>query len=144
MSDLSTIPPDEDQPEHVLDIYLFPGDIYWGDSQTRIITILGSCVSITLWHPQRREGGMCHFLLPSRNGLRTETLSGRYGEEEKSLGGLKTIGTTNVERARIMLEKSGISVQAIDAGGALYRKIVFQLWNGNVWVRSQKNSQPSV
>jgi chemotaxis protein CheD len=31
-----------------------------------IRTVLGSCVSITLWHPVKRVGGMCHFLLPTR------------------------------------------------------------------------------
>ena len=30
----------------------------------RIYTLLGSCVAITLWHPVRQIGGMCHYLLP--------------------------------------------------------------------------------
>ncbi len=43
--------------------------------------MLGSCVSITLWHPQRRLGGMCHYLLPSRKEARALAPDGRYGEE---------------------------------------------------------------
>ncbi|GAB3034467.1 chemoreceptor glutamine deamidase CheD [Bowmanella dokdonensis] len=29
-------------------------------------TLLGSCVAITLWHPGKHFGGMCHFVLPRR------------------------------------------------------------------------------
>ncbi len=49
-----------------IDVFLQPGDVYFGDRHTRLRTILGSCVSITLWHPQRLLGGMCHFILPAR------------------------------------------------------------------------------
>ena len=56
----------------------------------------------------------------------------------------KTIGTTNIEKAKSMLERIGVHVEAIDVGGALYRKIVFQLWNGSVWVRRQKTDLPAV
>lgn len=65
----------------VIDIFLRPGEFYFGDRDTRIRTILGSCVAITLWNPQRRIGGMCHFMLPSRGTSRGATLDGRYGDE---------------------------------------------------------------
>lgn len=48
-------------------------------------TLLGSCVSVTLWHPQRRIGGMCHFMLPGRhrNAHHRDAhhLDGRYAED---------------------------------------------------------------
>ncbi|AXE32681.1 chemotaxis protein CheD [Chromobacterium phragmitis] len=62
-------------------VFLHPGEWHFGDSQTRIRTLLGSCVSITLWHPQARVGGMCHYLLAQRPPHRGEALSGRYGDE---------------------------------------------------------------
>ncbi|MCD0491721.1 chemotaxis protein CheD [Chromobacterium violaceum] len=62
-------------------VFLHPGDWHFGDSQTRIRTLLGSCVSITLWHPQAKVGGMCHYLLAQRTPHRGESLSGRYGDE---------------------------------------------------------------
>lgn len=69
------------KPPHVIDIFLLPGEIYFGDQNTRIRTLLGSCVAITLWHPRRLIGGMCHFMLPSR-GRKTEgDLDGRYADE---------------------------------------------------------------
>lgn len=42
---------------------IHPGDWYFGDEFERLHTILGSCVAVTLWHPQLRIGGMCHYLL---------------------------------------------------------------------------------
>lgn len=69
------------KPDHVIEIYLQPGDFYFGDVNTRIRTILGSCVSITMWHPTRLIGGMCHFLLPSRANKAGPTLDGHYADE---------------------------------------------------------------
>lgn len=64
-----------------MDIFLQPGDFYFGDKDIRIRTLLGSCVSLTLWHPTRRIGGMCHYLLPFRAGREAHALDGRYAEE---------------------------------------------------------------
>lgn len=55
------------KPAHVIEIFLQPGDFYFGDRDTRIRTILGSCVAITIWHPSMLIGGMCHFVLPTRH-----------------------------------------------------------------------------
>lgn len=69
------------KPDHVMEIFLQPGDFYFGDVNTRIRTILGSCVSITMWHPTRLIGGMCHFQLPSRPKKSGTTLDGHYADE---------------------------------------------------------------
>lgn len=71
------------KPDHIMEIFLQPGEFYFGDESTRIRTLLGSCVSITLWHPARRIGGMCHYMLPSRGGKGRCTVSpdGRYADE---------------------------------------------------------------
>jgi chemotaxis protein CheD len=69
-------------PEFVLDIFLQPGDLYFGDRETRIRTLLGSCVAITLWHPRLLIGGMCHYLLPGcRQWKQGDKLDGRYADE---------------------------------------------------------------
>jgi chemotaxis protein CheD len=68
-------------PTNMIDIFLQPGEFFFGDRQTRIRTLLGSCVSITMWHPKKLIGGMCHFLLPTRADKRTDKLDGRYGDE---------------------------------------------------------------
>jgi len=35
-----------------LEIFLHQGEVYFGDRDTRIRTVLGSCVAITMWHPE--------------------------------------------------------------------------------------------
>nr|WP_255631695.1 chemotaxis protein CheD [Rhodoferax sp. U2-2l] len=65
-----------------MDIFLQPGELFVGDSAFQIRTILGSCVSITLWHPRLHIGGMSHFLLPTRTvPVAGHVLDGRYGDE---------------------------------------------------------------
>lgn len=73
------------KPAHVIEIYLQPGELWFGDENTRIRTILGSCVAITLWHPRRRIGGMCHYMLPNRVRARDAALDGRYADEAMAL-----------------------------------------------------------
>ncbi|MBD9358468.1 chemotaxis protein CheD [Methylomonas albis] len=70
------------KPDFFIDIFLQPGELYFGDSETRIRTVLGSCVAITLWHPTRRIGGMCHFMLPGNRRIqRHKGLDGRYADD---------------------------------------------------------------
>ncbi len=63
------------------EVYLQPGEVFFGDASVRVRTVLGSCVSITLWHPQRHLGGMCHYMLPERPRPSGGRADGRYGPE---------------------------------------------------------------
>lgn len=45
-------------------IHLAAGDFYFGQGDLTLRTVLGSCVTITLWHTALRMGGMSHCLLP--------------------------------------------------------------------------------
>jgi chemotaxis protein CheD len=51
---------------HTIDIFLKQGAVYFGDRDTHIRTVLGSCVAVTMWHPELLIGGMCHYMLPTR------------------------------------------------------------------------------
>jgi chemotaxis protein CheD len=77
-----------------IEIYLKPGEFHFGGGNARIHTLLGSCVAITLWHPVLHVGGMCHFLLPSRDGRPSSGLDGRYADEAMQLF-LQEIGQRN-------------------------------------------------
>ncbi|GAO37388.1 chemotaxis protein CheD [Sulfuricella sp. T08] len=68
-----------------VEIYLKPGEFQFGGGSTRMHTLLGSCVAITLWHPVLHIGGMCHFMLPSRGGQQSSGLDGRYADEAMQL-----------------------------------------------------------
>lgn len=78
-------------------IFLSPGEHFVGDARHRVRTLLGSCVSITLWQPERRVGAMSHFLLAERGAQRGNApreLDGRYGTEalQLMLQGLAKLG----------------------------------------------------
>jgi len=68
-----------------IDIFLQPGEYFVGDSRHQLRTLLGSCVSVTLWHPGRRIGAMSHFLLATRPRPPQAALDGRYGDEAFAL-----------------------------------------------------------
>jgi chemotaxis protein CheD len=68
-----------------VEVFLQPGEYFVGDATHRIRTLLGSCVSVTLWCPLRRIGAMSHFLLatrgPGRRMLDFGAQDSRYGDE---------------------------------------------------------------
>ena len=68
-------------------VFLQPGEFFVGDASHRIRTLLGSCVSVTLWAPRQHVGAMSHFLLARRGrALRGgECQDGRYGDEALEL-----------------------------------------------------------
>jgi chemotaxis protein CheD len=72
-------------PEGVETVVLGAGDFHFGGGRTRISTLLGSCVSITLWHPRQRIGGMCHFMMTERQRAPDIALDGRYADEAFAL-----------------------------------------------------------
>lgn len=64
-------------------VFLHPGEFCFTSKQSHIHTLLGSCISITLWHPKLHIGGMCHFTLPRYPGARSEDRKrdGRYADD---------------------------------------------------------------
>lgn len=53
---------------------LQPGEFHFTHGNVRVHTLLGSCIAITLWHPQKHLGGMCHYMLPCSNSSNRLTL----------------------------------------------------------------------
>jgi chemotaxis protein CheD len=73
------------KPAHTVDIFLQPGEVYFGGRDTRIRTLLGSCVAIVMWHPGMLAGGMCHYMLPGAPAGKRAALDGRYADEAMEL-----------------------------------------------------------
>jgi len=147
------------------DRVLNPGEYAVGEAPLRMRTLLGSCVSITLWHPQRRVGAMSHFLLAARSPSQQGVPDARYGEEALALmlrqlhkrgiapaeceakifgggtmfpdqpAGGQQIGRRNGEAARDLLLAHGIRVHSESLFGNGHRQMVFDLSTGDVWVR---------
>jgi len=165
-----------DEPEFFVEIFLQPGEFYWGESDVRIRTILGSCVAICLWNSRRQSGGMCHFLLPGNTKGEVYTDKekkrdiARYSEDAMGLflkeiqkngsnpreydakifgGGCllcdengeedrEGVGRRNIQSAKDLLGKNGFRLVAEDVGGNYHRKIFFDLWNGEVWMKKTR------
>lgn len=69
-------------PAELTEVLLQPGQWWFGGGATRLRTVLGSCVAVTLWHPEWRVGGMCHYMLPvDPSAAARASLDGRYGDE---------------------------------------------------------------
>lgn len=51
-------------------VYLKAGEMHYTKEPTVVITVLGSCLSVTMYSPRHRIGGICHGLLPECAGKR--------------------------------------------------------------------------
>lgn len=153
-------------------IVLMPGQMHIGAHAGSVRTLLGSCVAITLWHPARRIGGMCHFLLPSRTRRASEPADGRYGDEAveamvASLKALRTapedcvahlyggadtmsgisaakfnIGERNIEQGWTLIDRYGFRLDGVDVGEDIPRMVSLSLGNGTVAMRRGTGSAP--
>jgi chemotaxis protein CheD len=148
------------------EIFLNPGEFYFGDDKNNIGTILGSCIAICLWHPRLHIGGMSHFVLPNRQVPLESDQIGRYAGGciqlflahtqsrgtmlkdyiAKIFGGSNTleelvkndgdsIGERNAQAAMQLLMEQGVNINVADVGESGYRRITFDLSNGDVWVK---------
>ncbi|MGI5240881.1 chemotaxis protein CheD [Dactylosporangium sp. CA-139066] len=145
------------------DVFLHPGEFRFAETGTVLATLLGSCVAVSLWHPGRRIGGLCHFMLPGRSGDWPQAAArpdGRFAEDAFALFGreLARTGTrppqyhakifggaaqlladgvaaANVRAGLALLERHGFTLAARDVGGTGARVLRFDLATGDVWVR---------
>lgn len=146
-----------------LRFYLHPGQLFVSPETYAVTTILGSCVSVCLWDPSTKIGGINHFLLPVDGGDDQSSL--RFGnlavreliEEVLTAGGeqgrLKAklfggacvleafrnrenhLGSKNVQIAREVLNSADIPIIGQDVGGHRGRKLIFHTDNGSAWVK---------
>ena len=147
-----------------MNIFLEPGGLYISEEPAIVSTILGSCVSVTIYSRRLMIGGICHALLPRRrtlNGTGTlryvdsaisymlqkfETIGIRKGEMEvKLLGGAdvfdhmgghtKSVGQQNRETALEIIKSENLNLSVSDVGGNLGRKIHFYTDTGQILVK---------
>ncbi len=151
--------------QRTVEVFLQPGEFFWGDRFSRIWTILGSCVAVCVWNEGRQVGGMNHILLPgiSPDGAKIQGAPAKYAVDAidvflkemrreklaphtfvaKVFGGSSlmesvrhSVGVKNAESVRSLLAAAGIPVVAEDLGGSGHRKVIFNLDDGSAWVRN--------
>ena len=154
------------------ELVLMPGQMHLGHRVSRLRTLLGSCVAITLWHEARRIGGMCHFLLPTRNRNPGQPLDGRYGDEavEAMVTALRRLGTEpadyichlyggadtmpdganlkfnvgerNIEKGWSLIDQHGFQLEGVDVGEDVPRTVMLALADGEVTMRRGQGRAP--
>jgi chemotaxis protein methyltransferase CheR len=139
------------------------GDVFASREPAIVRTVLGSCVSVCLFDPDRRIGGMNHFMLPespspsplpSRYGVHAMELlinevmklgGDRRRLEAKLVGGANVlrkggasfgIGDQNVEFAQSFLARERIPVVAERVGGDQPFQVAFHTHSGRVRLRT--------
>ena len=151
---------------------LMPGQMHFGSKAASLRTLLGSCLAVTLWHPTRKLGGMCHFLLPTRQRKAGEPLDGRYGDEALEAmvallrasgtepsdyqahlyGGADTmpegsalkfnVGERNIEQGFSLVDRYGFEIQGVDVGEDVPRTVTLTLASGEVDMRRGSGKAP--
>ncbi len=155
--------------EHTNRVYLKPGELFMSREPSLVSTVLGSCVSITVYSPTCRLGAICHALLPSgslKEGFRfvDSTLDYMVSEirrqgahlpgcQVKLFGGADvllpndqrgnrlSVGQQNILAARGRLERHGITPMAVDVGGIHGRKLYFDSRTGHVYLKKMNKSR---
>lgn len=109
--------------------YLKPGEMFLATEPMVISTLLGSCVSITMFHPVRKIGAMCHGLLPSCRE------SGNCQCEEECHNGFRNM-TCSI---RLMLDR-------FKALGISSRELEVKLFGGSDMFEAngEKSKKPTV
>jgi len=143
--------------------YLQPGQLLVTTVPAEVTTILGSCIAVCLWEPQRRIGGMNHFMLPMSSV--SPSASARFGpaameqliEKMRDAGarlpllrakvfggacmfaGMESsthLGQKNADVALDFLKRRGVEVVQTDVGGSRGRKLIFHTDEGTSWLTS--------
>ena len=129
----------------------------WIVERQRVLrTILGSCVSVCLYDPIAKVGGMNHFVFPPQGSARVTTMSAdicmdglleallqagaRHGHLRAKAfgggamfaqeGGVLAVGKRNASFAKFWLEQEGIPLDLFDFHGNCARKLMFHPASG--------------
>ena len=145
--------------------YLYPSNLIVKKNEGKVLTVLGSCVSVCLIDLVNKIGGINHFMLPYWNGV--GLASPKYGNiaiekligemikmgakkeniKAKVFGGANqtnstlNIGLRNCEVAFELLNKFNIKVVSKSVGGEVGRKIVFDIITGEVRMKYVGNTK---
>jgi len=147
--------------------YLKPAEVFITDQPYYVQTILGSCVSITMFHGKTGVAAICHGMLPTATNYSDQKLQYKfldysfyellkfYSKKNISLSELnvcvyggadmfsvkrenKSIGRLNIEMAFQLIEKHELKLLDFNVGGYRGRKIIFNTFNGEIEIVKEK------
>ncbi len=142
---------------------IHPGELYLTRKACKITTLLGSCVSVTVFNRHYRFGGMNHFMMPRQYRASKDKTDYRFGDlstralldrmlrvdsdkrhlEVKLFGGgmvvealeKANIGEKNVKVAREIIAEYGLTAAAESVQHEHGLKLIFNNYTGQVWVK---------
>lgn len=149
---------------------LHPGDLAFTDKPIKIQTILGSCVSVTVWHPELKVGGMCHYLMTQNKAKQSEKNDYRYAQNALRqllllmnkhaspdhfiiglFGGSKMfprncdgIGKENLAYAYQWLKDNKLTLTHKNTLGKVSRSLTLNVANGEIYLRCYEASYEEV
>lgn len=144
-------------------MYLKPGELVLTEEAIMVTTVLGSCVSVTMYHPESGIAAICHAMLPrgggstsfkyvdtavqhmaayfSRRKIRRDEIQAKlfggadmFNSGRPSVRNL-TVGWQNIATANQCLQTLGLSPSATDVGGKQGRKLIFTTDTGAVFLK---------
>lgn len=144
-------------------VFLRSGQVYISRNPVKVTTILGSCLSVTMFNRMHSLGAICHALLPNDKGKgnykyvdssvkRMVREFVKYGIkpeeiEVKLFGGSElvfpeetnspfiAVGKQNIFSAREIAELLNLKIEVSDVGGNQGRKIIFFTHTGEVYLK---------
>jgi len=143
-------------------VNLAQGDYAVSDEPLLLTTVLGSCVSACIYSPDRKMGGINHFLLPHAGASDAESKSFRYGVHAMEVlinsllrkgaqrdalqvkvcgaadvvrGLSNHVGVANATFIRLYAKQENLNLTAEDLGGDNPRRVVFDPQTGSMKVK---------
>jgi chemotaxis protein CheD len=142
-------------------VYLGPGGYFWGQSEEPVSTVLGSCVSLIAWLPEKQGMLVSHVMLPTaplgeEGSLRygdvvlarwqadAKRAAARLDEFQLALVGGSTqvyqaseyqlsVGYKNTLYLQQALAQRGLRLSYQETGGHYHRKLLVDTQNGRFW-----------
>lgn len=147
------------------ELFLMPGQIWFGGGDFRLRTILGASLVITFWQPLRRVGGMCHVrqdpsatvgssldeLLVAMTDADTPPADCDIrlfggGRMFASLDGRRHdnhVQRQSIERLRGQIHATGAEIGQEHLGGNGHRQLLFDIVSGDTWLRHWPLIEPA-
>lgn len=154
--------------DHSSNVFLKPGEIIVSSKPVLVSTVLGSCVAITMYSPEKNIGAICHAMLPDNPnnnesllyvdsaihhlyrkmigyGCRADLIIKLFGGAQVlDFSGYDdsrmAVGKLNIQKAVKILKELGLMVYKADIGGTQGRKLFFSIKTGDVYLRKLKIS----
>lgn len=149
-----------------------PGELKFAIAPFKLRTVLGSCIAITVWHPELKVGGICHYLVPKMATAKmVNSVNFRYAEDATTQlyklmneqapvtefnvciwGGSQmfateekeSIGSMNQAHAEQWVRLHKLHLKHQDVGGNVGRTLIFDLHDGCCYLKKYTPSEGSI